>query len=147
MNANGRDERESNRDEDNSDVDWDGMDVDEDAEDKADDAVMEEGVGGGDKSGDIDAESNNDENADEAECQDIEEALKERQELMAAEKKKISQKQQAEPTTAAGRLEYILAQSDVFAHFLAGELGYNIVYYFVAMDIYVSIQSAGRFSA
>lgn len=53
------------------------------------------------------------------EAQEMEEARRERTELMAAEQKK-AMGSNPQPLTAAERLEYILAQSDVFAHFLAG---------------------------
>jgi hypothetical protein len=49
----------------------------------------------------------------EAERMELEEARKERMELIAAESNKIS---------TQDRLAYLMAQSDVFAHFLAGKL-------------------------
>lgn len=55
------------------------------------------------------------------EAQEMEEARRERTELMAAEQKK-AMGSNPQPLTAAERLEYILAQSDVFAHFLAGSV-------------------------
>lgn len=57
----------------------------------------------------------------EQELKELEEVRKERQELIAAEQKKISS-QIPEKATAEDRMNYIMAQSDVFAHFLAGSV-------------------------
>lgn len=55
---------------------------------------------------------------DAEEAQELEQARQEQKELMAAEQ---TERRQA-PATAQERLEYLLAQSDVFAHFLAGSV-------------------------
>jgi SWI/SNF-related matrix-associated actin-dependent regulator of chromatin subfamily A member 5 len=57
------------------------------------------------------------ENADHNE---MEEARKERMELVAAEAKKVLAGQK--PATVQESLEYLMSQSDVFAHFLAGSV-------------------------
>jgi SWI/SNF-related matrix-associated actin-dependent regulator of chromatin subfamily A member 5 len=55
------------------------------------------------------------------ELEELEEARKERMELMAAEQKQLA-KQIPVKATAEDRMKYIMAQSDVFAHFLAGSV-------------------------
>lgn len=55
------------------------------------------------------------------ELEEQEEARKERIELMVAEQKKLSEQIPAK-ATAQDRMNYLLAQSDVFAHFLGGAL-------------------------
>ena len=54
--------------------------------------------------------------------QEMEEARKERMELMAAEAKEVNQKGGAKPSTPQETLDYLMQQSDVFAHFLAGSV-------------------------
>lgn len=56
------------------------------------------------------------------EAEEIEEARKERMELIAAEQKKImTSAPNKEQATQEDKLNYLLSQSEVFAHFLAGE--------------------------
>lgn len=55
------------------------------------------------------------------ELEELEEARRERMELMAAEQKELA-KQMPSKATAQDRMNYIMAQSDVFAHFLAGSV-------------------------
>ena len=55
------------------------------------------------------------------EQKELEAARKERMELMAAEQKKIQQVNR-KSATKDDRMAYLLAQSDVFAHFLAGSV-------------------------
>ena len=103
-----------------SDVELEGIDLESEA--------------GNDGQGDVDMEdATNDltgaeipvENEEEIdalaleEAKEMEEARKEQMELMAAEQQKAMAGKPV-PATPQERLEYILAQSDVFAHFLAG---------------------------
>ena len=55
-----------------------------------------------------------------AESKEREAARKERMELMAAQQKKLAM-DQPQGGNASVRLQYLMAQSDVFAHFLAGK--------------------------
>ena len=72
------------------------------------------------------AEDNDEEEAEEDEVhlredvKELEEAERERRELMAAEQAKIAKEHPR--ATPGDRLQYIMAQSDVFAHFLAGSV-------------------------
>lgn len=54
-------------------------------------------------------------------AEELEAARKERLELLAAERGKLLANNEREPATVEGQLDYLLQQSDVFAHFLAGE--------------------------
>ena len=96
----------------NSDVELEGMEVDE-GEDEAVEEAVEESANAAAAADDVPDD-------DSEEVHELEEARRERMELVAAEQKKLAAQQQ--PATAAERLEYILAQSDVFAHFLAGSV-------------------------
>jgi hypothetical protein len=115
--------------EDSSDVELEGMDVDDST---PHDSTVEDTAMIVDAEDEVlhnESDTHNNDNphdhvnteVDDREAQELEEARKERQELMAAEQKKIAQQQRTQgPATAQERLDYILAQSDVFAHFLAG---------------------------
>ena len=98
-------------DDDNSDVELTGVDMEGDdevmatAEDQEVDAVMAEA----DDGAEVLAAQEEDE---------INEARKERMELAAAEAKGAK----AAPANAQDRIQYLLAQSEVFAHFLAGSV-------------------------
>ena len=65
------------------------------------------------------------ENLAEEEARELEEARKERTELMAAEQKVLAEKMTSAPS-AQEKMQYLLSQSDVFAHIFAGELLNNI---------------------
>lgn len=104
-----------------SDVEMEGIDMnaDEDEEESAADDDEEEDTGT------VAGTSNEEDNAviaalENADHVEIEEAQKERLELMAAEGKEG--KEGMKPMNAQARFEYLMAQSDVFAHFLAGRL-------------------------
>ncbi len=56
------------------------------------------------------------------EAAELEEARKERQELIAAEQKKIANISSQPSATQEDKLQYLLSQSEVFAHFLAGSV-------------------------
>ena len=75
--------------------------------------------------------------------QELEKARKERMDLMAAE---LKNKQEAEAAAKEGevvpfdKFQYLVGQSEVFAHFLAGELLYiSYVYYYVYLFMCMSI--------
>ena len=99
---------------DTSDVELEGMDVDEDEEqvedEEEDDGIQQVAVAAVAPPSPAVEKTLHDE-----ELRDIEAARKERMELLAAESKKIQP-----PATKQEQLDYLMAQSDVFAHFLAG---------------------------
>jgi SWI/SNF-related matrix-associated actin-dependent regulator of chromatin subfamily A member 5 len=104
-----------------SDVEIEGMDLDDMEEggddnynnDEDDDAAM--------KDKDSPEQSDEEDFKHEKEDHDeMEEARREQMELMAAERSKISEPALGENASAAEKLEYLLGQSEVFAHFLAG---------------------------
>ena len=99
---------------DTSDVELEGMDVDEDEEqlgdEEEDDRIPQIAVASVAPPSPAVEKTLHDE-----ELRDIEAARKERMELLAAESKKIQP-----PATKQEQLDYLMAQSDVFAHFLAG---------------------------
>ena len=67
-------------------------------------------------------------------AQEMAEARKEQMELMAAETKNEEEKR---PSDMGHRLQYLLAQSEVFAHFLAGEiLVRRFINMFFAAEVY-----------
>jgi len=66
------------------------------------------------------ADDDDDELAKE-ELEELEAVRRERQELIAAEQKELASKIPPK-ATAEDRMKYIMAQSDVFAHFLAGSV-------------------------
>ena len=126
-------------DDDDSDVELEGMDLegaDGDDDNDGDGDGDNDGDGDGDDNADADvdmepaaatADSSDDKETTEklaTEDQDeLEAAHRERTELMAAERKKV-----AEPANDDGevsmenKLQYLLSQSEVFAHFLAGSV-------------------------
>jgi len=92
-----------------SDVELQGMDMGNDDEIEADD---EEDVA----DTLVTTHTPQDDDNEHKDHEEMEQAHKERAELMAAEKGKA----QEAPASVEGKLQYLLAQSDVFAHFLAG---------------------------
>jgi len=98
---------DKNDDDNTSDVELEGMDVEDDDEEEATDDDLEDEVPNVPPSPAVDTK------LQEAELRDLEAARRERMELIAAESKKIQINKQ-------DRLAYLMAQSDVFAHFLAG---------------------------
>ena len=115
--------------EESSDVEMEGMDLEDDDDD--DDAAAEEGDD--DNNDDNDDATGNAESVpkspskapaldeeklhqlEEEEAKEMEAARTERMELMQAA-------QNQAPTDAASKLEYLLGQSEVFAHFMAGSV-------------------------
>ena len=119
-----------NEDNSDSDVDMDGMDMDEDneEEDVQDD---DEDIGNDDKvAEDNDKDDGVDKSKELEEDKEIEEARKERMELLAATSKGTNTGKTAskpndpeqEMVNPQDKFQYILAQSDVFAQFLAGSV-------------------------
>lgn len=107
------------KEEDESDVELTGMEMEET------DEVVEKGSSDDNPEDYVGVTAAADVNVEDEEllateeAQEMEEAHKERMELMAAEQKLAVEDHQ--PTNAQERLDYLLAQSDVFAHFLAGK--------------------------
>jgi hypothetical protein len=101
---------------DTSDVELEGMDVDEDEEqlgdEDEDDGIPQVAAA---VSAVAPPSPAVDKTLHDEELRDLEAARRERMELLAAESKKIQP-----PATKQEQLDYLMAQSDVFAHFLAG---------------------------
>lgn len=93
-----------------------GMDLDEEEEETSN----TEDVATSDATS-PDTADDEDETLAQEELKELEEVRKERQELIAAEQKKLAAEIPPK-ATAEDRLKYIMAQSDVFAHFLAGSV-------------------------
>jgi SWI/SNF-related matrix-associated actin-dependent regulator of chromatin subfamily A member 5 len=102
--------------EDDSDIEVEGMDLDEEEEETSN----TEDVATSDATS-PDTADDEDETLAQEELKELEEVRKERQELIAAEQKKLAAEIPPK-ATAEDRLKYIMAQSDVFAHFLAGSV-------------------------
>jgi len=143
--------KEDEEDEDSSsDVEIEGIDQegdDEDDDDDDDDDDDNNDNNNNDDDDDDDDDKDNDDDNDKLakkEAQELEEARKERMELLAAERKAItktsnSHKNNSTTTTTSSsrdhtdvtkatkeeRLQYLLSQSEVFAHFLAGSVATN----------------------
>jgi len=115
-------EHEEKDDDEGSDVEIEGLDLDDDEEGEEE---KDEGSNGESMQVDETTSENDDDEKTNAlqkqEIEELEEARKERMELMAAEQTKIALGNQG-AATKEDRLRYLLAQSDVFAHFLAGSV-------------------------
>ena len=94
-------------------VEFDGMDMNDEEEVVA--AAEEEDVMEEEEEEEIVADANGDTDLAKQDDLEMEETRKERMELMAAETKSA-----VLPDHAQGRFEYLMQQSEVFAHFLAG---------------------------
>jgi hypothetical protein len=137
----GSDAEDDMNEDESSDVELTGVEMDgddEEMEEDVDDAVEDNTAGPPAGAAAAAAESggsNDDERMTallSAEAQEMEEAKKERAELMSAELEAAAAAAGASTAVAAGehanqaaatpqqRLEYLIAQSEVFAHFLAG---------------------------
>jgi DNA-binding domain len=114
---------ESTDKEDDSDVELEGMDLEGVDVDEDGDAVGEDDIGVVEM-GDLQESPTVADEADDKHAKEdhdeMEEARREQMELMAAEKNKISKPALEEKASVAEKLEFLLAQSEVFAHFLAG---------------------------
>jgi hypothetical protein len=132
----GSDDDNSMNEDESSDVELTGVEMDdeemEEVDDVDDDAAVLEAPAGPAAAASL-GSSNDDERMTallSAEAQEMEEAKKERAELMSAELAAAAvapaegQEQHANQAAATPqqRLEYLIAQSEVFAHFLAGPL-------------------------
>jgi hypothetical protein len=109
--------RKSPADEDDSDIELEGVDL-------GDDEPVEDDLAELEKVSMANVEDNDDGIADERAHEDhdeYEEARKERMELMASEAKQVSSLGPSKKANAEEQLEYLLGQSEVFAHFLAGK--------------------------
>jgi SWI/SNF-related matrix-associated actin-dependent regulator of chromatin subfamily A member 5 len=105
--------------EDDSDVELEGMDLEgdeaeEDGDDGAEDVEMSD-----DKESPAAIDIDDDKHAKE-DHDEMEEARRERMELMAAEQNEVAKPEMEDKASVGEKLEFLLAQSEVFAHFLAG---------------------------
>jgi hypothetical protein len=107
------------KEDDDSDVEMEGMDLDDDENEQVDDSNEEEDA--------ADDAAAVDETLEAEDDEEVEEAHKEQQELMAAEAKKIAAPE-TKSANVAEQLEYLLNQSEVFAHFMAGTYRNIFVY-------------------
>eukprot|EP00980_Cylindrotheca_fusiformis_P018816 scaffold6276_cov138-Cylindrotheca_fusiformis.AAC.3 len=118
------DDKNPAAEEDDSDVEIEGMDLD------GDDGGVEEAEeatanGDGDPAEAAAVQSGDEETNDKLATEDhdeLEAAKRERMELMEAERRKVAQAYDDTSASQEERLQYLLAQSDVFAHFLAGSV-------------------------
>jgi len=107
-----------------SDVEIEGVDMDADEEEAVEEDEDEKASSNADEAAVVEENEEEIDALETEEINELEEARKEQMELMAAEQKKAAEDHK--PATAQERLEYLLAQSDVFAHFLAGTKVYSI---------------------
>lgn len=96
-----------------SDEEIEGVEMDDDC----DEAVEKSSIGEGDELMDT-MDDGPEEDVADGEDDELNEVCEERMKLMEAERAKVLN----EVTDAESRLQYLLAQSDVFAHFLAGSV-------------------------
>jgi SWI/SNF-related matrix-associated actin-dependent regulator of chromatin subfamily A member 5 len=111
-------------DDDNSDVELEGMDLEGDDggdDDVDDDVEMEAATATVDSADTKDAKDATDKLATEDQ-DEYEAAHRERTELMAEERKKAVALTDDSNDTMEHKLHYLLSQSEVFAHFLAGSV-------------------------
>lgn len=131
--------KELGDEEETSDVELEGLDLDDDGDeddgdDDGKDVIMTDAAGAaaapgspsskGRGGGEDDPEREN--KLQEEEAQEMEEARKERMELMAAAREKV-------PQGASSKMDFLLEQSEVFAHFMAGKLQYILSIFFVLL--------------
>lgn len=112
-------------DDDQSDVELEGVDLDEDEEAADADATNDEDLeeNASDKNMNDAKSEENDDDAKARQTEDaeeLEEAKRERLQLLEAERKKLSREEA--PVDPKEKFDYLLQQSDVFAHFLAGSV-------------------------
>ena len=104
---------------DDSDVEMEGMDLENDDDDDDDDDAIDAELPGGNTDANMDTKNSQPEVSEKLATEDqdeLEAVHRERMELMVVEQKKV-----ADPTASAEeKLQHILGQSEVFAHFLAG---------------------------
>lgn len=115
-------------DDDNSDVEMEGMDMDDD--DEAEETPDEEDANNAttaaaaavpeSPSKALPISKEKEHELEEEEAKEMEAARNERLELMQRERDQLQD--QAAPKDAASKLDYLLGQSEVFAHFMAGSV-------------------------
>ena len=121
-----------------SDIELEGVDLNDDVpveeeEEEVASALGTNAKGGKSSNNDDDDEEEEDAVEDEREHEDhdeYEEARKERMELMASEAKQVAAAPGASHNKASveEQLQYLLGQSEVFAHFLAGTWFYTLCF-------------------
>ena len=111
------DNKSDDIDDDNSDIELDGVDMDDDE----DVDMAEEDTAVATSASAVPEEDEENMELAAKETAELEAARKERLELLKAEQDAMKSKIPA-PTDTQSRLEYLLHQSDVFAHFLAGSV-------------------------
>jgi SNF2 family DNA or RNA helicase len=112
------------RSDDGSDVDMEGIDIDDDdpAEDDEDDKESS-AEANGENDDDVDMVNGGTEERATEDHDELEAAHQEQMELMREERKRVAALAEPQDDTKASpeeKLTYLLAQSEVFAHFLAG---------------------------
>lgn len=100
---------------------WLGMDLEDEEEENSNADVATESASDAPLPDTASTDNDDDDKLVAEELKELEEVRKERQELIAAEQKKLAAEIPPK-ATAEDRLKYIMAQSDVFAHFLAGSV-------------------------
>ena len=112
------DDKKKPADDDDSDVELEGLDLEGD-EEAADVVEDSEKLSNADNTMDEDEDISVEQRAHE-DHDEMEAARKERMELMAAEAKQIASGTSMGKASVEEQLQYLLGQSEVFAHFLAG---------------------------
>ena len=128
-------------DEETSDIEIEGMDMDSD-DDEEEEAALTPPPDNNNKHDEEDEEEQH--HLEEEDAKELEAARNERMELLQAARTKEG----APPKDAASTLEYLLGQSEVFAHFMAGEcLIIPIsVYLYICIYIYILVTILTHFS-
>ena len=119
--SNEKEPKKSSKDDD-SDCEIEGMDLEDDEEVMDVDEAAADSIDNDDEPGQDD-EASNEETAhklEQAEHDEMEAAKREQMELMEAERQQVAAKFSGSSTSKEDQLQYLLAQSEVFAHFLAG---------------------------
>ena len=115
----------SDNDEDSSDIELEGMDLDDDVDmEPVGESNMLDAPADDDDTSNAHTSSQPQEVSEKLATDDhdeLEAAHRERTELMAAERKKVSAPTD-EAASVEDKLHYLLAQSEVFGHFLAGTM-------------------------
>lgn len=115
-----KEEKKLRKEDDDSDCEIEGMDMEGDDEEMEVDDVAESN-----ECDDVSPDGNDrDDEATkklaQAEHDEMEAAKEEQMELMEAERKRVAANFDASSSSKEGQLQYLLAQSEVFAYFLAG---------------------------
>ena len=118
--------------EETSDIEIEGMDMDSD-DDEEEEAALTPPPDNNNKHDEEDEEEQH--HLEEEDAKELEAARNERMELLQAARTKEG----APPKDAASTLEYLLGQSEVFAHFMAGECLIISVYIYIGIYIYISL--------